>query len=67
MWLVRAGRKGEGEQIALEKNMVGIGYEGFDSSIKDIKTFKQHFITLHPDHKEGSVNKNRSSNMEFST
>lgn len=57
VWLVRAGRKGEGEQIALEKNMVGIGYEGFDSSIKDIKTFKQHFITLHPDHKEGSVNK----------
>lgn len=57
VWLVRAGRKGEGEQLALERNLVGIGYDGFDWSIKDFKTFKQRFIALHPDQKAGSVNR----------
>lgn len=57
VWLVRAGKKGEGEQIALEKNIIGIGYEGFDRSIKDLKSFKRHFRTLHPDYKRGSVNR----------
>ena len=57
VWLVRAGRKGEGEQIALERNIVGIGYGGFDRSIEDMKSFKQHYITLHPDYKVGNVNR----------
>ena len=30
VWLVRAGSKDEGESIALEKNVVGIGLKGMD-------------------------------------
>ena len=56
VWLVRAGKKGEGEQIALEKNLVGIGYGGFEFD-SDIKTLKQRFISLHPNDKIGSVNR----------
>ena len=65
VWLVRAGRKGTGEQIALENNIVGIGYEGFDRSIKDIKTFKQHYKTLHPNQKPGSVNRSVRQIWDF--
>ena len=59
VWLVRAGSKGAGEQQALEKNIVSVGYggfEGFDST-KDIKAFKQNFINLHPKDKIESVNR----------
>ena len=59
VWLVRAGSKGVGEQQALEKNIVSVGYggfEGFDST-KDIKAFKQNFIDLHPKDKIESVNR----------
>jgi MoxR-like ATPase len=57
VWLIRAGSRGEGEQVALEKSVIGIGYGGFEvsDSIKDIKTFKQHYLALHPDDK--SVNR----------
>ena len=49
VWLVRAGSKGQGEESALEKNLVGIGYGGFEfDSINDINTLRQRFITLHP-------------------
>ena len=50
LWLVRAGDKGQGEQIALEKNLVGIGYGGLSGldQIRDFKIFKEHFIRTHP-------------------
>ena len=46
LWLVRAGDKGQGEQVALERNLVGIGYDGLPGlqSIKDIKSFKEHYM-----------------------
>ena len=46
LWLVRAGDDGQGEQIALERNIVGIGYDGLPGleSIKDIKKFREHYV-----------------------
>jgi hypothetical protein len=58
VWLVRAGSKGEGENIALEKNVVGIGYGGGLKAIditKDFETFKQQYIALHPNEKRGRL------------
>jgi hypothetical protein len=57
VWLVRAGSKGEGESIALEKNVVGIGYGGLKGmdTTKDLNIFKQRFISLHPNDKRGKV------------
>jgi MoxR-like ATPase len=59
VWLVRAGSKGQGENIALEKKVVGIGYGGLKGidTTKDFKTFKQSFIALHPNDKRGSMGK----------
>jgi hypothetical protein len=54
VWLVRAGSRGERENIALEKNVVGIGYGGGLKTIDttmDYETFKQQYMALHPNEK----------------
>jgi len=58
LWLVRAGDKGQGEQIALERDLVGIGYGGLPGleSIKDFKKFRQHYIDTHRKDKIGHIN-----------
>lgn len=57
LWLVRAGDKGQGEQIALDKNLVGIGYDGLPGldTIKDFKLFKEHYRNTHKKDKPGRV------------
>ena len=67
VWLVRAGTKGQGEKVALEKNFIGIGYGGFETSysINDINAFRQHFTSLHPNKKTGTVNREVSQIWNF--
>ena len=57
LWLVRAGNVGQGEQVALENNLVGIGYDGLPGldSISEFKAFKEHYIKTHPNAKPGNV------------
>lgn len=59
LWLVRAGDRGQGEQVALERNLVGIGYDGLPGldSIKDITLFKKHYEDTHQKDAQGRVNR----------
>lgn len=58
LWLVRAGDEGQGEQLALERNLVGIGYGGLPGleSIKEFKKFKEHYSDTHKTDKPGRIN-----------
>jgi MoxR-like ATPase len=57
LWLVRAGEIGQGEQVALEKSLVGIGYDGLPGldSINEFKAFKEHYKQTHPNSKPEQV------------
>ena len=57
LWLIRAGDKGQGERIALEKNVIGIGYDGLPGldSINEFKAFKEHYKQTHPSASPGNV------------
>jgi MoxR-like ATPase len=57
LWLVRAGDLGQGEQTALEKNLVGIGYGGLPGldSINEFDAFKEHYKQTHPSATPGYV------------
>jgi hypothetical protein len=50
LWLVRAGDVGQGEQIVLEKNLVGIAYDGLPGldSVNEFEAFKEHYKQTHP-------------------
>jgi len=58
LWLLRAGDRGQGEEIALTRGLVGIGYDGLPGlhSIKDIKAFREHYINTHSKDSIGRVN-----------
>lgn len=59
LWLVRAGNVGQGEEVALEKELVGIGYDGLPGldSINEFKAFKEHYKKTHPNATPGNVGK----------
>ncbi len=50
IWLIREGDEGQGELVALEKNVIGIGYDGLPGldSIKDLNDYKRHYADTHP-------------------
>ena len=57
VWLVRARNVGQGETIALEKTLVGIGYDDLPEldSIKDFEAFKERYRQTHPNANPGGV------------
>jgi predicted RNA-binding protein len=57
LWLIRAGDQGQGERIALEKNAIGIGYDGLPGLdlIKEFQAFKEHYRNTHSNESEGRI------------
>ena len=57
LWLIRAGDTGQGEKTALEKNCIGIGYDGLHGLdlIKDFERFKEHYKKTHPNDNNNRV------------
>ncbi|MGD1838206.1 MAG: AAA family ATPase, partial [Nitrososphaeraceae archaeon] len=50
LWLIRAGDKGQEEQISLDNNFISIGYDGLPGlhNITDFNSFKEHYKKTHP-------------------
>jgi len=57
LWMVRAGRHGEQEHLALEKNMVVIGWEGMTdlSGVNTREEMKEAYVQAYPDSKPPQI------------
>ena len=58
LWLIRGGENGQYESMALNKNVVNIGYGGLPGIhlTNDYEKFRQQYINTHPEDSTGRVN-----------
>lgn len=57
LWLVRSGRRGEGESYALTNSVVGIGFAEFGdlSKARSLEAIRQRIEERRPDAKPSTV------------
>jgi restriction system protein len=57
LWLVRAGRRGEREQVALDKGIITIGWEKMSdlSKLKDRNQLQRELESTYPESKKMQI------------